>query len=264
MNIYFRELKSNLKSLFIWSACLSALFTIWIMEFSAFHGNPELTRILDSVPQAMLKVFSMHTLNLSTLSGFIVLVMQYVIILLGIHAVLLGSSILAKEERGRTAEFLYSLPVKRNKVVFHKMLAGITICVLLLAVSISVVVINSMQYEPNAFFFEAIKDTAAAVFIVQMIFFSIGIFISSIMKRYKKSGSYAVGVFIGAYIISVLIGFSEKLEFLKYATPFKYFEPVLIINEGRFESIYVIISVCIIAFCFIGTYILYPRRDLNI
>ena len=74
----------------------------------------------------------------------------------------------------------------------------------------------------------------------------------------------AVALLLGTYFLSVLSGLSEKLEFLKYFTPFKYFDPALLLRESRIDLAYVALSAGIIALCLVGAYLTYSRRDLYI
>lgn len=264
MNIIKRELKAHLKSLIIWSLCICFLIIGAMSEFSAYYNNPEMADILESMPEAILQMFSMQGANLTTVSGYISLLSIFFYLILGIHAVLLGSSILSKEERDKTAEFLFTLPIARNKVVFGKLTAAVINCLVLLFVTASVVLISISSYEADKGFSGFFILCLVSLFIVQIIFLSIGMLTASMLKRYKRSGSVSVFILLGTYIISVLIGFSEDLTFLKYITPFKYFVPVDILNTNRFELIFIIISICIIAACLCSTFIFYKRRDLHI
>ncbi len=47
MNIFFRELRANLKSLLIWSGIVILFNIVGFSKFSAFYNNPELLSILD-------------------------------------------------------------------------------------------------------------------------------------------------------------------------------------------------------------------------
>ena len=56
----------------------------------------------------------------------------------------------------------------------------------------------------------------------------------------------------------------QELEFLKYITPFKYFDPLTLLNESRLDITFVWISAGIIAVALFGGYVTYSRRDLYI
>ncbi|MGE5225083.1 MAG: ABC transporter permease subunit, partial [Omnitrophica WOR_2 bacterium] len=105
MNIFFRELKANLKSLIIWSVIIFLLIMIAVAKFSAFASDPQMLKILDSLPPAMLDALNMRAFNLTTLSGFYGLMFIYFGLMGAIAAAMWGSDIISKEERDKTVEF---------------------------------------------------------------------------------------------------------------------------------------------------------------
>ncbi|SHH73310.1 ABC transporter permease subunit [Clostridium grantii] len=264
MNIIKRELKANMKSLIIWSACIILIFVMMMSEFSAYYNNPAMADILDSMPEAMLKAFSMNGANLTTVSGFVSIANIYFYIMLGIYAVLLGSSIISKEERDKTVEFLFALPISRKKVITSKLIAAVINCFILLSVTGITGIVATMKYQPSKEFFKFWALSIAAIFIIQIVFLSIGMLIASLLKRYKKAGAVSISILLVTYLLSILIGLSDKIEFMKYFTPFKYFEPLYLLNEEKLQGVYIIISLGIIVVSIIGTFIFYPKRDLHI
>jgi len=56
----------------------------------------------------------------------------------------------------------------------------------------------------------------------------------------------------------------ENLDFLKYVTPFRYFEAAELFRTGRMEGTYLLLSAAIVAVCVAGAYLTYNRRDLYI
>jgi len=233
-------------------------------EFSAYYNNPAMLDILDSMPKAILDAFSMSGSNLTTVSGFISMASFYFYLLLSIHAVLLGSTLISKEERDKTVEFLMTLPVARKKVIFSKLVAGILISVIMNLVVLISIYATTIPYDRGDGFNKFMILLMIAIFIIQMIFMSIGMLFGAIMKRYKKSGNYSLSLLLGLYFLYVIIGLSQSLEKLKYLTPFKYFESSLILKTGQLEGVYVLISISIIVVAIFFTFVVYSKRDLHI
>lgn len=264
MNIIKRELRSNLKSTIIWSASMIFLVFVWMIEYESFANNPQINDLLDSMPQGLLEALGMGNMTLSSLGGFIGAIGLYLYLLLGIQAVLLGSSIIAKEERDRTAEYLFTLPVSRKQVIKSKLLAAIINLIILNLVTLAITIVSSMNYEKDQGFYKFIGLLFLSIFMVQMIFLSIGMLVASINKNHKKSGNISVTILMVTFIISSLINIVDKLDFLKYITPFKYFDADLLLYEARMEPVFIILSILIIAAGIGGSFIFYPKRDLNI
>jgi len=253
-----------MKSLIIWGASIVLLIIMMMSEFSAYYQNPSMLEILNSIPQAMLDAFSMTGANLTTVGGYVSMASFYFYLLLGIYAVLLGSGIISKEERDKTVEFLMSLPVSRFKVVLSKLVAAVILCIGINVILFGTIYATTMQYDKLPGFNKYMLLMMISLFIVEMIFMSIGMLLAAMMKRYKKSGNYSLSILLGLYVLSILIGLSDKLDKLKYLTPFKYFESSTILHTGTLEATYVWISIGIVAVALFGAFMIYPKRDLHI
>jgi ABC-2 type transport system permease protein len=69
---------------------------------------------------------------------------------------------------------------------------------------------------------------------------------------------------LGTYFLSVISGLNRDLEFLKYFSPFKYFDPGVLLRESRLDVVFVGLSLAIILMSMVGAYLTYARRDLYI
>jgi ABC-2 type transport system permease protein len=103
-----------------------------------------------------------------------------------------------------------------------------------------------------------------ALFMLQLTFLSVGVFLGSVMKRYKQANSVAVSLLLGTYFLSIITGLDKSLDFLKYFTPFKYFDAGVLLRESRIEPIFIGLSLIIVTMSMIGAYLTYSRRDLYI
>jgi ABC-2 type transport system permease protein len=264
MNIFFRELKANFKSLIIWGVIVILFIWIGFSKFSAYYGNPELLAILDGMPPAMLAAFQLNAFNLTTVTGFFGVMFTYFALMLSIAAAMWGTDIITKEERDKTVEFSLTLPVARGKLVTAKILAAVVNCIGLQLITFVAVLLNASRYQPDSEFFAFLRLSVVALFIMQLIFLAIGILLGCAMKQYKRASSIGVSLILVTYFISIIIGLDDKLDFLKYFSPFTYFNPATLLHEARFEPIFLVLAVGIIALSFIGAYSTYARRDLYI
>lgn len=263
MNIILRELKSNLKSLLIWSGSLIAVIVMMLSEFSAYYNNPDMAQIMDSMPKALMDAFSMSNANLTTVSGYVSITVIYINLMLGIFAVLLGNSIIAKEERDKTAGFLMTMPITRTKVLIGKIVAAIINCLIVLAVVIASLYIFTLKYSPDQDFYRFLWLMTITTGIFEVMFLSLGLFLASSVKRYKLSSGVGLGVLFSLYVLSVMVALSEKIDFFKYVTPFKYFEASTLLQSYSIEGKYSILSFIWI-FLFIAlTFKIYNNRDLR-
>ena len=264
MNIFIRELKANLKSLVIWSVIITVLIIMAVSKFTAFAGDPETVKMLDSLPPAMLDVFSMRAFNLTTLSGFYGIMFIYFGLMGAIASAMWGSDIISKEERDKTVEFSLGLPVSRSRVITAKALAALVNCIAFVLITWAVSLVGVQSFNPDQAFYDYLALQMRALFVIELIFLAIGLMLGCVMKQYKRAGSIAVGIILATYFMSVISGMEEKLDFLKWLTPFKYFDASDLFRTGRMDSTYLLISAALIVVCVVVAYLVYNRRDLYI
>jgi ABC-2 type transport system permease protein len=264
MNIFLRELKANLKSLLIWSSIIILLIFMAAAKYSAFAGDPELLKMLDSMPPAMLDALSMSAFNLTTISGFYGVMFIYFALMAAIAAAMWGSDSISKEERDKTVEFSLVLPVSRSRVITAKALAAVVNCIVFVLVTWVVSLVAVQSYNPDQAFYNFLALEMQAMFVIALIFLAIGLLLGCAMKQYKRSGSVAVSIILVAYFMSIIIGMQANLDFLKYFTPFKYFDAAHLLNTGRLDVTYLLISAVIVVVCVIAAYWAYNKRDLYI
>jgi ABC-2 type transport system permease protein len=264
MNIFLRELRANVKSLVVWSIIIALLILIAVTKFSGFAGNPDMLTILDSLPQPLMEALNMRAFNLTTLSGFYGLMFIYFGLMGAIAAAMWGSDIISKEERDKTVEFSLVLPVSRSRVITAKALAAVINCIAFVLITWVASILMVQQYNPDQAFYDFLSLEMQAMFVIELIFLAIGLLLGSAMKQYKRSSSTAISIILATYFMSIISALQPNLEFLKYFTPFKYFDAGEIFRTNQLDGMYLLISAAIIAVCVAAAYWTYNKRDLYI
>jgi ABC-2 type transport system permease protein len=264
MNIFWHELKANLKSLLIWSGILTLLIIIAVAKFSAFAGNPEMLEILDTMPDALMESFNMRAFNLTTLTGFYGLMFVYFGLMGAIAAAMWGSDIISKEERDKTVEFSLVLPVSRSKIITAKAMAALVNCIAFVLITWGVSIVAVQTYSPDRAFYNFLSLEMQAMLIIELIFLAVGLLLGCAMKRYKRASSTAISIILVTYFLSILTSIQEDLDFLKYLTPFKYFDALDLFQNSQMNTTSLLLSAAIIIICIAVAYLTYNRRDLYI
>jgi ABC-2 type transport system permease protein len=264
VNIFLREVKANVRSLLIWGAIVLFFSFVGFSKFAGYEGNDDLVRILQGMPPALMEAFQMNAFNLTTVTGFYGVMFTYFALLLSIAAAMWGSDIISKEERDRTVEFSLVLPVTRSRVVTAKALAALVNCIGLLLITWAATAANATQYQTDGEFWSLVSLSMVGLLIMQLIFLAVGLLLGCALKHYKRASSAAVSVLLATYFLSIISGLNENLEFLKWFSPFKYFDAGLMLRESRLEPAYIGVSAGIIAVALVAAYLTYARRDLYI
>jgi beta-exotoxin I transport system permease protein len=264
VNIFFRELRAGLKSFLIWSGVMLLLILVGTAKFSAYYNNPSMLAVLDAMPKAIIDAMSLRAFNLTTLNGFYGLMFIYFGLLGGIAAALWASDSISKEERDKTVEFSLVLPVSRGRVVTAKAFAVLVYSLLFVLVTWGGSLAAAQSYKPDATFYKFLTLEMEAMFVIELIFLAVGLLLGCAMKRYKLSGSTAIAIILVTYLLSIMSGMQSNLDFLKYFTPFKYFDSASLFRTGSIDAWYLLLSLAIILVCVVAAYWIYNKRDLYI
>ena len=255
-------MKANLKSFIIWSVALAAIFFAASTEFEAYYGNTDIIEAMKTF-EPLFDALGGSIQNMTTPTGYLVLVSFYIYLPLSVYAGLLGSGIISKEEKDKTAEFLFTMPTSRAHVITAKLMVSIGYILLLDLVAVGVNVFAYSRFDLTSDFYQFALYLWIGVLLTEFIFLAIGMFLSSILKQHKLSGSITIAILISTFMISMLIGFVEEAAFLKYFTPFQYF-PADKMSNGTFGFIYLLLTLFIVGGSIFGLYFFYRKRDLSI
>lgn len=264
MNIFIRELRAHRKSLIIWSVAILFMILTGIGKYIAYAGTGQsMNELLSQIPKSIKAVLGMGDFDLTKVSGFYGMLYLYLLLMATIHAAMLGANIISKEERDKTTEFLMVKPVSRGKIITSKLLASLfnisVFNIVTLVLSIAIV----GKYAADESITGKICKLMVGMFILQLMFLSIGTGMAAASKRPKSAASSATAVLLVSFILSSVIDINSKLDGLKYITPFKYFDAEKLMNGG-FQPVFVILSCVIIAAMICVTYVFYKKRDLNV
>jgi ABC-2 type transport system permease protein len=156
-----------------------------------------------------------------------------------------------------------TLPVSRTKVIISKWVSSVITSILFLILGLGSILIIVQKYEPTTDFLEFFGELVIAVFIIQFLFIAVGMFFSSVMSYHKQSSLTSISVVVGLYFVSIFSGLHEKLDFLEYFTPFKYFEAGKILSDGIHLG-YMLLTIGLSTVLLLIGFMYYPKRDLRI
>jgi ABC-2 type transport system permease protein len=265
MNVYAHELKAHWKGLLWWSLGMIFMIYAGMTKYGAYAKSGQSGADLFKVfPKGLAAVFGIGQVNLATALGFFSVLMLYLYIMAAIHASLLGAGVLTEEELDRTAEFLYAKPISRVRIVTEKLLAALTNVAVLFLVTTGtcLVVVQSFNKGPSAN--KGVLLLMLGVLATQLIFMALGLAAAAVFKKPKMAAPAVSGYMLAAYFISVWLDATDKYQWLKYFTPFKYFDAVKIANTIKIEFLFIPLTAAVVAVLIGMTYYFYRIRDLYV
>ncbi len=264
MTLFLRELKANRKALIIWSICMILLIFSGMGKYTAYSEGGDSVALFNDLPHSVKALLGMSSFDVTSMSGYFAMLFLYIELTVGIHAALLGAGILAKEERDKTSEFLMVKPVSRVSVITAKIGASLLNVLLINLITLISALLMVSKYNNGESINSEILHFFLTMFMVQLIYLSLGAFISALMADPKSTGSITVGALLLGYVISRVTDLTDKLNILNLLSPFKYFSYVDIVEGKGVNTVIFLLSVLLVGALTLLTYILYGRRDLRI
>lgn len=263
MNIFLRELKANRKALIIWSVCMLFLVMSGMAKYTAYSTGGASSEVFNKMPYSLKALLGFGSFDVTTMTGYFVVLFLYIELTVAIHAVLLGSGIIAKEERDKTTEFLITKPVSRTTIITSKLLTGLVNIVIINIVTFVSSITMVSAYNKGADISGEITMFMLSMFIVQLIFLSLGAALAAFTRNSKASGSLSAGILLASFVISKVTELKDNLNFLNVLSPFKYFSYTKIVEGNGLNFSIVILSLLLVAAFSTLTYYFYSKRDLN-
>ncbi|EQB21431.1 hypothetical protein UNSWDHB_1242 [Dehalobacter sp. UNSWDHB] len=263
MNIVLHELKAYRKSIIIWACSMTLLAVLYIFLFKGLgHDIENFKAFLNNMPDVIKKSFNILIDSISTLEGFYSFVFSFVVLCGAIQAMNLGTAIVSKEMRDRTADFLMTKPVSRSYIMTSKLIAAFSALVMTniiyLGLTVSAAVALVGTFNLKVFFMISIT-----MFFVQLIFMALGILISVMAGKIKSVISVSLSTVFGFYILGSLGSFLGE-EKVRYFSPFRYFDTAYIIKHAAYEVSFVVIGIVFIIAAIAGSYLVYLKKDIHV
>lgn len=265
MNIVIRELKANLKSLLIWSGSMVFLIYGGMIKYSGIaQAGQEARRLFDQFPPAFKQVLGLGGLDITTAAGFYALFYIYFLVLAGVHAVMMGAVTISKEERDKTADFIFVKPVPRQRIVTGKLAAVLVNLIVLNLVTLLASVVFVNKYNQGASISAKIVLLMVFLFIVQLLFAALGALVAAATRTSKRAVSISTMILLSTFLLSAAIDLYRKLEFLQYLTPFKYFPAAEIMIKGSYRPSLIALSLLLTGILILLTYRLMEQKDIHV
>ncbi|MCE5259335.1 MAG: ABC transporter permease [Chloroflexi bacterium] len=265
MNMYWHELRANLRSLILWSVGIVSLIAAGMAKYAGFvSAGDSINALFAAMPPAIQAIAGSNRLDLSKASGFYGVCFLYIAVMATIHASMLGANSLAKEERDKTSEFLYTKPVSRTQVITSKLLAALTNIVILNLITWGSSLLLVGYFGQGEDVSRYIRTLMAGLFCIQLLYLSFGSVSAAFARKPAAAAGIATAIMMGTFLLSMLIDINSDLDVLKYLTPFKCYDAKLLLPPNGIEPVYLLLSAGLVVVSIVAAYLLYQRKDLAV
>ncbi len=260
MTIFRHEMRRGRMALIIWTASIAFLFAVCIFLFPEMKGEMDQVSDVFSSMGNFSAAFGMDQVSFGTLTGFYAIECGNILGLGGaLFAAMCGISMLSKEEKDHTAEFLYTHPVSRIRVLNGK-LAALLVQILILNAAVLLVALVSIYGTGEDIPWKEILLLHLAYLLLQLELALICFGISAFLR--KGGTGIGLGLAIVLYFFNIIANISDAAEFLKYITPYGYAEGTDIITKAGLDSTLVFLGMLYAVIGITAGFLKYNRKDL--
>ncbi|MBQ7706424.1 MAG: ABC transporter permease subunit [Lachnospiraceae bacterium] len=261
MTILKHELKQNKLSFIIWTVAIAFFMAACIFIYPEMKNEMDEASKLFSQMGFFSSAFGMDKINFGTIKGFYSVECGNILGIGGaFFAAITGITALMKEEKERTAEFLFTHPVSRKNVITEKLIS-VLLLIIMMNVIIFVLAISSMAAIGEKVFWTELILYHFAQLMMQLEIAGICFGISAFISR---SGiGIGIGLTAGFYFLNILANISDKVDFLKYITPYGYTNGSDIINDKAIDVPCLVIGMILMIIGIIAAYAKYTKKDLK-
>lgn len=260
MTLFLHELKASRASLIIWSAAVSFMLSVCVFIYPEMSSQMADIGDMFADMGAFSSAFGMDQLNFGEFIGYFGIECGNVLGIGGaLFAAITGVSMLAKEEKEHTAEFLLTHPISRTRIVTEKLLAAVAQLVIFNAsvIAITVVSIAIVGVEADAL---TVALIFLAYFLMQLEILGITFGISAFVRRGELG--LGLGFAIISYFINIISNLTEDLKFLKYITPFGYTGCADIISNCELNIAYLAVGALLLIAGLAAAFVQYNKKDI--
>ena len=261
MAVLQRELQKGKKSFWIWTIGLGFMLLVCIFIYPEMKSEMENMNEMFANMGTFTQAFGMDQLNFGTLIGYYGIECGNMMGMMGgLYAAYLGVTMLSKEEKDGTADFLLTHPMKRSSVVFQKMLA-VLIQIVAMNVIIYVCSLLSVLIIGEELLLKEWTLLHVAYLLLQIEISMICFGISAFVKR----GSIGIGLGLASvfYFMNLIRNIVSEAEFLKYITPYSYADSAELLADMKIDGMLLLLGMAYMVIMIVSGHIKYSKKDIT-
>ena len=267
-NLFKLEFKRSFKSLMIWSFSLALslllVIVIYPMAKDMFEALEQMIEYFESINSGFVGMLEMFGgIPENGIEYFATEGAMFLQLLGGIFAAIVGFGIINKDEKEKTVEVIYTLPISREKLLFTKMTVVAVNLLIFMLIQVLMVDLGFLLVAPgediSAIWMFGLFD----YFMFLMIAY-LSMFLAIVLKP-NQSNFIAIAIPFPLYIITTIAYATDNafLKSLKYISPFTFAEPVgWLKDQLDFEVINFFIFLSLTVVSIILSFILFKKRQI--
>jgi len=292
MNIYLAEIRNELKRILINLAVFFVFLILTLILVKILDDNmgliAKINASFEKAPEMLRDAFSyLRSEDLSVqMKAFLMFITVYSFPIL-FYAMISPMYSFEKEEETGTICFLYDNPITRKEIIVYKYIMGLVNyainIIAMFILSTFLVLVSYSDGSAKGKVFLQMFNIWSSLFIVGVIFLTIGVFFSASKRKEDDTVTFALGFFLITNIIGLIpyilqfvsimlsnsgrnvenfLNVTQKLSILKYIS-FAYWCNPVVVYDNSMDIAFILLSLAIIVLFYILAVYSYKKREFG-
>ncbi len=256
--IFLKEMRLMRRGLITWCALIGLTAVFGILEYPFVNQYLDMiTPALVAIPPLAQVLFGIYQVDFTTPLGYYLCMYYWCGLLAFAHAILTGVGVAARDLRDKTAEYIYTTPHPRERILGAKALAAATQVLVVWTVCTVFSVLSMLPVDASAATLRGIALASVGMLLTQWVLVAIGLLCAALTKTYARGMGLAAIVLIAAYLIGAAVEI-EGANALNFLSPIRYFPSGSVARYGP-NPLYIGLSVIVVALC-VGVSLVRQRK----
>ena len=267
MTVFRLDFKRNFGGLIAATIVISVIAVLLMVFHKVFAGAFQPVSFeakVNALPSLIRGILGLSAVpDLSGAFAFAAYAFQFVLLLAGLYAGIIGAKALSGEEGKGSIEFLYSLPVTRGSILRQKVASGIVryliFSIVVYAVTCCAIWFLNKDMHISGVVIQMIRVFICIVF-AGLVYMAIGYLVSALFRSNADSVSVMIAIVLITYIVGMMGNIMPHLFFLRYFSPIHAELPLTVLNKG-FGFIGLVIGLAVFIAALLLASLRYRKKD---
>lgn len=267
MRLYLFEVRCLGKSIFGWCVGLCAMVGLYLTLYPMLRSlNFDLAALFSQFPPTLQALFGMTGLDTNRFSGYLTFPLKLAQELTAIGGLLVGTFAATHDAKDDCADFLFSKPISRSRVLAAKLAAVVTAGAVLYGV-FALFLDSAAKFLAPAEKLARSSVLAAAALPVLMFFLygAAGLLLGTALPRIRGVAAIGIGSMFFFHLVfsigKVLTG-NPDAPLVRALVPVCMFDRALAAGQGRLETPFLLLWAGEVLLMTAGSFLLLRRRDI--
>jgi ABC-2 type transport system permease protein len=264
MTVLFFELKQGVRSTVWWSIGLGAVTFLFAgAMYPVYYDQVNVIKpMFEAIPEVVLRSLGVNLDILFTSLGFFSFVMMYLHLIAGMQGILLGLGVIGKELRLKMMDFILTRPMIRSQIFIQKLLAIFGHLTITWMIFTAIAYLSIVSFSQDPIDESIFAQLAVSLYAIQLLFMAIGSLVATLLRKLKSVIGVGLSVVFALFIMNLMQSIFEE-EWLRYLSPFQWFERGHLFANGSFEMPMVMMWVIVTLGSLVAAYVVYVKKDVH-